>query len=223
MNQSSRLTFSAAVTLTVHIVFLLKVGIPVASSDANLASTLMQINFISAAQAEPFPAKHLLVEASLKPTTMPSPDMKKNKKQETKKETKKTNQANLPRTNANANTKPNRPIQPSKTNLTSVVRDNNALFLQAPRFKSLPPAPNYPRQARLRRQQGTVLIHAQLNIKGDVIKTRIAKSSGFSLLDAAALKAIRGWDFMPGINDTSESQAWVEVPVQFILNPKKVS
>lgn len=105
----------------------------------------------------------------------------------------------------------------------SVVRQQDNTVVQQARFKNLPPAPNYPRRARLRGQQGTSLIHAQLNTTGEVIKTRLVKSSGHSLLDKAAIKAVYQWDFMPGATSQGNVQMWVEIPVQFILNPLKVS
>ncbi len=105
----------------------------------------------------------------------------------------------------------------------SIVREKNAILIQPPQYKSLPPPPAYPRRARLRGQQGTAFIHARLDITGEVIQTRLAKSSGFSLLDNAALKAVYGWDFMPGANSNDSEQVWVEIPVRFILNSDKVS
>lgn len=105
---------------------------------------------------------------------------------------------------------------------TSVARQVDNIIVQQARFKSLPPAPNYPRRARLRGQQGTALVRAQLNITGEVINTRLVKSSGFTLLDNAAIKAVYHWDFMPGTTMLNNVQVWVEIPVEFSLKPVKV-
>lgn len=105
----------------------------------------------------------------------------------------------------------------------SVTRQVDDTIVQKARFKSLPPPPIYPRRARLRGQEGTALIHAKLNITGEVIKTRLVRSSGFSLLDKAAIKAVYHWDFMPGATEIGRVQVWVEIPVQFILQPLKLS
>ena len=105
----------------------------------------------------------------------------------------------------------------------SVTRQVDNIIVKPARFKTLPPPPIYPRRARLRGQQGVALVHAKLNAAGEVTKTRLAKSSGFNLLDKAAIKAVYQWDFAPGSTNQKNAHVWVEIPVKFILNPLKVS
>ncbi len=234
MKSSTRLMLSAALTLAVHLGLLLNAGQPAANAVAHQVSSLMQFNLISSAHAEPFMTKKIQPIKTPKSEPKPSSKSKKIKlepeikkalppKQNMAQPTQLKNKEPVrePQKVVKENASPSSQIK--KTDVTSVTRDKNAVYLQSPRFKSLPPAPVYPRQARLRRQQGTALIHAQLNAQGQVIKTRLAKSSGYALLDKAAQKAITGWDFLPGTDSHGNSQVWVEVPVKFVLNPGKVS
>lgn len=225
---------SAVLAMTAHIGLLFNAGQPVANADATQVSSVMQFNLVAVAQAEPFTPKQVQAEEPVTSAQKPSPVMKKKSQNpEIKKPVmaKTAVEEPIKIKKKDDSIQPEKAVKPTlsartqlnKTKITSVVRDKNVVFLQEPRFKSLPPAPVYPRQARLRRQQGTALIHAQLSAKGDVINTRLARSSGFSLLDKAALKAIHGWDFMPGVDARGNTQVWVEVPVQFVLNPKKTS
>ena len=45
----------------------------------------------------------------------------------------------------------------------------------------------------------------------------IFRSSGFSLLDNAALAAVRKWQFLPAVHNGRTVAAWVEIPVRFTL------
>ena len=55
----------------------------------------------------------------------------------------------------------------------------------------------YPRRARLRNQQGTPLIHFEIDPSGAVLVSGIAESSGYRLLDREAVKTIERADPMP--------------------------
>ena len=51
--------------------------------------------------------------------------------------------------------------------------------------------PTYPRRARLERLEGTVVLRLHVTAEGTVGKLEIASSSGFEILDAAAVEAVR--------------------------------
>ncbi len=73
--------------------------------------------------------------------------------------------------------------------------------------------PDYPATARRRRQEGVVLLEALLTPDGRVRSVELQRSSGFPLLDQAALKAVAGWEFV-----VPTGPSWrVEVPVRFQL------
>jgi periplasmic protein TonB len=87
----------------------------------------------------------------------------------------------------------------------------------APLYASNPP-PNYPIQARRRGLQGVVMLEALIDTSGGVADLRLSSSSGHSILDQAALEAVRGWRFTPGTVSGRRKQMWVNVPVRFALN-----
>lgn len=80
------------------------------------------------------------------------------------------------------------------------------------------PPPKYPRIAKRRGQEGLVLLEALISIAGRVNELKILKSSGHSLLDNAALRAVRTWSFSPGSVDGMLEEMSVKVPVRFRLN-----
>jgi protein TonB len=80
------------------------------------------------------------------------------------------------------------------------------------------PPPTYPPQAQRMRQQGLVLLRVLGDEAGRPADVAIETSSGFRLLDEAALKAVkRRWHFVPATRDGAAIQAWALVPVNFEL------
>ena len=74
--------------------------------------------------------------------------------------------------------------------------------------KQIPP--RYPRQSELDRQEGTVLIFFVTDRDGRVTRATVRKSSGFPLLDSAALTAVKKW-VVPGPQAGDEC----ETPIKF--------
>jgi protein TonB len=62
--------------------------------------------------------------------------------------------------------------------------------------------PEYPMWARLRRQEGVVIVNFEVLADGSVANTRIMQGSGFEALDAAAIKAHEKWRYRPGKTGT---------------------
>ncbi|WP_226636485.1 energy transducer TonB [Novosphingobium profundi] len=74
----------------------------------------------------------------------------------------------------------------------------------------------YPASARARRQQGTVLIRFTVNRQGQVLKTTLAQSSGFGLLDRAGLALPkRTSPLPPPPEDVAGNEIELTVPVEF--------
>ncbi len=86
-----------------------------------------------------------------------------------------------------------------------------------PRYRENP-EPAYPSQAKRRHQEGMVLLLVSVNETGTAEKVAIKQSSGFSLLDEAAMQAVRRWKFEPGKLNEKEVSSEVEVPVKFKLS-----
>lgn len=96
---------------------------------------------------------------------------------------------------------------------TAQARGSNS----EPRFRIPPSAPEYPKASRMRRQEGTVLLEVKLGTQGEQLQVVLLKSSGFPLLDRSALKAVKGWQFLPQeINGQGVSHV-VRIPVRFEL------
>jgi protein TonB len=92
------------------------------------------------------------------------------------------------------------------------------VLVTTPRYRQPPTPPAYPPRAVEFGLTGTVLVRARVAPDGATEETRVWRSSGHALLDAAAVAAVRRWAFEPASVDGRRVEAWVEVPVHFRLN-----
>ncbi len=134
------------------------------------------------------------------------------------------------------------PVAPGRRVLSRATCVTVLIFLAAPSFAeepeerfSLPPVevtapwpvtppevtqlskPAYPEPARRRGEQGTVELRVQVLPDGRVGEVSVSKSSGFRLLDEAAVAEARTWRFVPAMKGPKPTEASVEVPVRFEL------
>ena len=79
------------------------------------------------------------------------------------------------------------------------------------------PSPVYPELARRRGQEGTVRLLVQVGTDGVVHNLGILHSSGYTLLDEAAVRAVRRWRFKPAFGRGGIVAGEVIVPVEFRL------
>lgn len=79
------------------------------------------------------------------------------------------------------------------------------------------PSPVYPRAARERGEQGTVLLDVEVLSSGSCGQARILHSSGYEILDDAARHTIATWRFRPARRAGVPVTVWVEIPVTFRL------
>jgi len=77
--------------------------------------------------------------------------------------------------------------------------------------------PPYPRLARQLGQEGLVILSVEIDEKGLARDVKIAKSSGYKLLDDAAVKTVQGWIFIPATKKGQPVPSQVEIPVRFKL------
>ncbi|MCG6533126.1 MAG: energy transducer TonB [Syntrophales bacterium LBB04] len=77
--------------------------------------------------------------------------------------------------------------------------------------------PYYPASAREQGWQGTALLKVLVLKNGTVGSLEIKRSSGYSLLDRSALKAVKDWKFIPAQKDGQPIEMGVEIPVTFRL------
>jgi len=77
----------------------------------------------------------------------------------------------------------------------------------------------YPRRARLRRQQGTAILAFVMTREGLVVEHDIARSSGYHLLDKEAQAMIERAQPLPAMPEyMQQAQLEVSVPIKFFLN-----
>jgi protein TonB len=93
--------------------------------------------------------------------------------------------------------------------------------IEAPRFDAAyldNPRPAYPLMARRRGQEGEVLLEVAVGADGRALRAEVLRSSGFSLLDGAAQRAVSGWRFVPARRGMVTIEATVRVPIRFRLD-----
>jgi protein TonB len=79
------------------------------------------------------------------------------------------------------------------------------------------PRPAYPAMARKLGIEGVVLLRVEVSAKGAPEKIVVAQTSGASMLDEAAMKAVQGWTFVPARRGDAAIAHPVEVPIRFQL------
>lgn len=117
--------------------------------------------------------------------------------------------------------KPASPAAPDNASSTA-PKDNPAAVQPQPDVKANPnylknPDPVYPELARRRHEQGLVLLAVKVTAQGQVVDVKIKKSSGYILLDEAALEAVRDWQFEPAHLGPLTFESEVELPIRFKL------
>lgn len=78
-------------------------------------------------------------------------------------------------------------------------------------------SPQYPKLARQRGQEGEVTLRVEVSAQGQAMHVSVLKSSGHSLLDKAALEAVRKWSFRPASLNGGPIPGEAVVSVEFRL------
>jgi protein TonB len=112
-----------------------------------------------------------------------------------------------------------RPAAVSASSPSPVDRNgsNVPVLVKATPLYQSNPKPVYPPLARRRGQQGTVMLQVMVSENGRVEQVTLQRSSGFALLDKAALDTVKKWQFFPGTENDRPVTSKVLVPVHFIL------
>lgn len=90
-------------------------------------------------------------------------------------------------------------------------------------FETLPEliysvAPEYPKLAKAIGDEGTVVVQALISKTGEVLDVAVARSSGFGLLDDAALEVAWRYKYRPAIQNHVSIAVWVTYKVEFKLD-----
>jgi TonB family protein len=103
-----------------------------------------------------------------------------------------------------------------KSQMTVQSEKSGALTEAKPAYLKNP-SPVYPASAKNQGQQGLVQIVVAVNSDGSVKQVSLKKSSGFILLDDAAVRAVKNWQFMPASKNGIQIESQVEIPIRFKL------
>ena len=77
--------------------------------------------------------------------------------------------------------------------------------------------PPYPKRAREMGWEGTVVLRVEVKHDGTVGAASVYRTSGYVMLDEAALTAVRRWRFAPPTDGAFSFATVVDVPVRFDL------
>ena len=83
--------------------------------------------------------------------------------------------------------------------------ERKAMFVRAP-------TPDYPYEARRRKEEGTGLFRLLVDERGKVTNVTVLRSTGHPILDAEGLRALKAWLARPG------ERREVDVPLRFLLS-----
>ena len=78
-------------------------------------------------------------------------------------------------------------------------------------------SPPYPPKARRMGYEGIVMLKVLINESGRVNNLEVLKSSGYDILDRAALSTVKEWRFEPGTEGGIKKKMWVKIPIRFQL------
>jgi len=110
----------------------------------------------------------------------------------------------------------------SKKAILKETQDEPSASISSPIQEAIPvyrknPSPKYPRMARRRGYEGTVVMEVLVNREGRAEDLRLYESSGYPVLDRSAMNSVKNWLFYPGKRGDKEVDMWVKVPVRFKL------
>lgn len=105
--------------------------------------------------------------------------------------------------------------EPTQTALPSSAPPLNDADYLSPQFQNGVPTIEKPDLAAKRRWKGTVLLRGRVNTAGELDNLIIYESSGYDVLDEAALAQATGWLFEPARINQTPTAHWVQIPVVF--------
>lgn len=89
-----------------------------------------------------------------------------------------------------------------------------AVYTQAPIIERKYP-PEVPKETKEKELSGTVVLDVEILKNGQVGIVEIAESTGYPILDEAAVKAAKTWRFSPALNEGTPVSVWARFPIEF--------
>ncbi|MGL4614606.1 MAG: TonB family protein [Shewanella sp.] len=221
---SFRYLICAAVSVALHSVIGLNTPVqPAFAMSIEDAPQTMTLRLMATpAPAQPKPEKKELSKPEVKPPPEPKAVPKAEPKPEPKSKQEKPTEPELELESVEKELL-ERELMPEKTvqKPTPTVATQDAgmpVIVEKPSFRVKPTPPHYPRVARIKGQQGVVMIEVWLDERGRQTKLEIAESSGFETLDEAAIEAVKAWQFKGHSINGQTMASRLKVPVRFELN-----
>jgi protein TonB len=106
--------------------------------------------------------------------------------------------------------------KPTPQRQTSVAATKTANVPQPVVIRNTPPI--YPETARRAGWEGRVTVRVEVSADGLPMSVALQKSSGYGVLDQAALRAVKTWRFQPRTMGGVAMAGTVDVPVNFTLS-----
>ncbi|TAM87589.1 MAG: energy transducer TonB [Candidimonas sp.] len=103
------------------------------------------------------------------------------------------------------------------TTTAPAVPTNEPRHVSTIAYLGSPPRPHYPPAALRRHQTGEVVVRVIISATGAVVNASVERSSGHSLLDDAALAAVRKARFRPHTENGVAYTAMADIPFNFVL------
>lgn len=104
----------------------------------------------------------------------------------------------------------------SELDINTVSNNHTLAEVAYPDYR-LNPKPVYPKMARRKGHEGTVMLKVNVLENGNVGQVNLEKSSNFNLLDNSAIDAVNEWIFIPGSKNGVPISSWVIIPIKFRL------
>ena len=169
------------------------------------------------------PAPEPEVEVAQKPEPEAKPILKKKEK---KKEPEKKPEPKKPEPEVVEKPKPvekkQEAVEPmkersvTKESLAPGVSDEPVMVTDPSILRSV--EPRYPKLAQRRNQQGIVMLDVIVDERGSPMTINILESSGYPILDKAAIDAVKRWSFKPEQRNSQFVKSRVHIPVAFEIS-----
>ncbi len=104
------------------------------------------------------------------------------------------------------------------TTTTAASGKNSPKITQSPRLQSSPPPISYPSGAIEQNAIGKVALKAFIDMDGKITGIEVIASSGYKILDDAAIEWFRKLNFYPAKNDGGNIGSFVSQTISFSLN-----
>lgn len=115
------------------------------------------------------------------------------------------------------NTVPEAVAAPAASPPRQVVQESPRVISVSEVRYRVKPNPEYPKRAQRYREQGQVMVRVLIDTEGSAAKIMLDQSSGSSLLDQAAIDAVRRARFYPYLEGGAPMMVWVRIPISFTL------